>query len=80
MGTHMVRDDPEHSTHPADTHAVINVEGARENNLRDVTVSGSGSITIERGPGKARRTAAAYTRIGGMCPRCEGTGAVSDAT
>ena len=42
------------------------------------SVSGSGSVTVERGPGSAQRTAATYTRVGGMCPRCEGTGAVSD--
>src|ERR1700720_3293412 len=40
------------------------------------SVRASGSITIERGAGKTvRRT---FTRSGGMCPRCEGRGAVTD--
>src|SRR5947209_2918612 len=40
------------------------------------SVRGSGAITIERGAAKSvRRT---FTRTGGMCPRCEGRGTVSD--
>jgi len=40
------------------------------------SVRASGAITVERGATKTvRRT---YTRAGGMCPRCEGRGAVSD--
>jgi excinuclease UvrABC ATPase subunit len=40
------------------------------------SVRASGAITIERGAGKTvRRT---FTRAGGMCPRCEGRGTVSD--
>src|SRR5215213_10289477 len=40
------------------------------------SVRASGGITIERG---ARKTVkATFTRIGGMCPRCEGIGTVSD--
>src|SRR5712691_3585576 len=37
---------------------------------------GSGAITIERGAGKTVKQT--FTHIGGMCPRCEGRGAVSD--
>jgi excinuclease UvrABC ATPase subunit len=40
------------------------------------TVRASGSITVERGARKAERKT--FTRQGGMCPRCEGRGAVSD--
>src|SRR5262245_42993597 len=40
------------------------------------SVRASGSITVERGASKAVR--ATFTRIGGMCPRCEGRGTVSD--
>jgi excinuclease UvrABC ATPase subunit len=40
------------------------------------TVRGSGSITVESGAPKAERKT--FTRQGGMCPRCEGRGAVSD--
>ena len=41
------------------------------------SVKASGGITIERG-GKTRTEKATYTRTGGMCPRCEGRGAVTD--
>ncbi len=40
------------------------------------SVKASGAITIERGNKKAVR--ATFTRTGGMCPRCEGMGSVSD--
>jgi len=42
------------------------------------SVRGSGAITIERGAGKARTESRTFTLTGGMCPRCEGTGTVSD--
>ncbi|GAC1630180.1 MAG: excinuclease ABC subunit UvrA [Chloroflexota bacterium] len=40
------------------------------------SIRASGAITIERGAGKSIRKT--YTRTGGMCPRCEGRGTVSD--
>jgi excinuclease ABC A subunit len=40
------------------------------------SVRASGAITIERGAGKTVRKT--FTRLGGMCPRCEGAGRVSD--
>ena len=40
------------------------------------TVRGSGSLTVEAGARKTERKS--FTRQGGMCPRCEGRGAVSD--
>jgi excinuclease UvrABC ATPase subunit len=40
------------------------------------SVQGSGAITIERGAGKTVRHT--FTSTGGMCPRCEGRGTVSD--
>ncbi|MFF4960905.1 ATP-binding cassette domain-containing protein [Streptomyces sp. NPDC001222] len=40
------------------------------------SVRASGAITVERGTQKAVK--ATFTRTGGMCPRCEGRGAVSD--
>ncbi|MFE5869090.1 ATP-binding cassette domain-containing protein [Streptomyces roseifaciens] len=40
------------------------------------SVRASGAITVERGTKKAVK--ATYQRTGGMCPRCEGRGAVSD--
>src|SRR4051794_19409082 len=41
------------------------------------SVHGSGGITVERGD-KTRTTKASFSRTGGMCPRCEGRGAISD--
>jgi excinuclease UvrABC ATPase subunit len=40
------------------------------------SVRASGAITVERGAGKTVRRS--FTRIGGMCPRCEGRGTASD--
>ena len=42
------------------------------------SVKASGAITIERGAGKTRTERATFTRLGGMCPRCEGMGSVTD--
>jgi excinuclease UvrABC ATPase subunit len=42
------------------------------------SVRGSGSITVERGTGEGTTQEASFTRLGGMCPRCEGMGSVSD--
>ena len=41
------------------------------------SVRASGGITIERG-GKTRTEKATFNRLGGMCPRCEGRGSVTD--
>ena len=40
------------------------------------TARGSGAITVERGSKKTEK--ASFTVLGGMCPRCEGMGTVSD--
>ncbi len=42
------------------------------------SVSASGAITVERGAGRTRAVKASFQRTGGMCPHCEGRGAVSD--
>jgi excinuclease UvrABC ATPase subunit len=42
------------------------------------TVRATGAITVERGDGKTRAKKATFNRLGGMCPRCEGRGAVND--
>ena len=42
------------------------------------SVKASGAITVERGAGKTRTERATFTRLGGMCPRCEGMGSVTD--
>ncbi len=40
------------------------------------SVHASGAITVERGAGRAQKVT--FSRTGGMCPRCEGRGTVSD--
>ena len=40
------------------------------------SVRASGAITVERGAGKTVKQT--FTRTGGMCPRCEGRGSVTD--
>src|SRR3712207_5994092 len=41
------------------------------------SVRAKGGITVEKG-NKTTVKAASYERVGGMCPRCEGRGAVTD--
>ncbi len=41
------------------------------------TISGAGAVTFEKG-GRKTREKRSFTRVGGMCPRCEGMGSVSD--
>ena len=41
------------------------------------SVTASGAITVERG-NKTKTEKATFTRLGGMCPRCEGMGSVTD--
>jgi excinuclease UvrABC ATPase subunit len=41
------------------------------------SVHGSGGVTVERGD-KTITKSASFSRTGGMCPRCEGRGAISD--
>lgn len=41
------------------------------------SVTAHGAITVERGD-KTKTEKATFSRLGGMCPRCEGMGSVSD--
>ncbi len=41
------------------------------------SVTGAGAITVERGS-KTTTEKASFSRLGGMCPRCEGRGSVTD--
>ena len=41
-------------------------------------MTGTRTRTIERGPGKSKTEKKTYTVTGGMCPRCEGMGSVTD--
>ncbi|MDX2377475.1 excinuclease ABC subunit UvrA [Microbacterium sp. LRZ72] len=42
------------------------------------SVKGAGAVTIERGPGASVKERRSFEITGGMCPRCEGLGEVSD--
>jgi excinuclease UvrABC ATPase subunit len=42
------------------------------------SVRASGAITVERGAGRTKTEKATFHRLGGMCPRCEGMGSVTD--
>lgn len=42
------------------------------------SVKATGAITVDRGAGRTKTEKATFTRLGGMCPRCEGMGAVTD--
>jgi excinuclease UvrABC ATPase subunit len=42
------------------------------------SVKAVGAITVERGEGKSKAVKQTFNRLGGMCPRCEGMGSVSD--
>jgi excinuclease UvrABC ATPase subunit len=42
------------------------------------SVKASGAITVERGAGRTKTEKATFNRLGGMCPRCEGMGSVTD--
>jgi len=42
------------------------------------SVRASGAITVERGAGGGKTSEQTFTRLGGMCPRCEGMGSVTD--
>ena len=42
------------------------------------SVKASGGITVERGEGKTKTEKVTFNRLGGMCPRCEGVGSVTD--
>ncbi len=53
----------------------IGAPGAYSFNV--ASAHGSGGITVERGD-KTITKSASFSRTGGMCPRCEGRGSVSD--
>jgi excinuclease UvrABC ATPase subunit len=42
------------------------------------SVKASGAITVDRGAGRTQTKKATFTLLGGMCPRCEGMGSVTD--
>ncbi len=54
-----------------------NIGGPNAFSFNTASVSGSGSITIEKGASTTREKRT-FTRAGGMCPRCEGMGSVND--
>ncbi|MFF0151534.1 ATP-binding cassette domain-containing protein [Micromonospora sp. NPDC005203] len=42
------------------------------------SVKATGAITVDRGVGRTKTEKATFTRLGGMCPRCEGMGSIND--
>jgi len=42
------------------------------------SVTASGAMTVDRGAGKTKAEKVTFNRLGGMCPRCEGMGSVTD--
>ena len=42
------------------------------------SVAASGATAVDRGEGRTKRVKASFNRTGGMCPRCEGMGSVTD--
>ncbi|WP_040160817.1 ATP-binding cassette domain-containing protein [Mobilicoccus massiliensis] len=42
------------------------------------SVSGAGAVTIQTGKDKGKKEKRTFSITGGMCPKCEGTGKVSD--
>ncbi len=42
------------------------------------SVRATGAITVDRGEARTKTEKATFTRLGGMCPRCEGMGSVTD--
>jgi excinuclease ABC A subunit len=42
------------------------------------SVTGRGTITVAKGEGKGKTSVETYSLTGGMCPRCEGMGSVTD--
>src|SRR3954466_15441183 len=53
------------------------IGSAQAFSFNTATISGAGAVTFEKG-GTKKREKRSFTRAGGMCPRCEGMGTVSD--
>jgi excinuclease UvrABC ATPase subunit len=53
------------------------IGGPKAYSFNVASVSGAGAITVERG-GQTVKEKRAFSVTGGMCPRCEGRGAVTD--
>lgn len=56
---------------------VPHIGGPQAFSFNTATISGAGAVTMEKG-GKKVREKRSFTRTGGMCPTCEGTGRTSD--
>ena len=58
--------------------ATPHVGGPQAYSFNVPSATGTGAIKVDRGEGKDQRKPATFTVVGGMCPRCEGRGTVSD--
>src|SRR3954465_14560369 len=57
--------------------AQSHIRGPGPSPFNVASVHGSGGITVERGD-KTITKKATFSRTGGVCPRCEGRGSISD--
>ena len=53
------------------------IGGPNAFSFNTASISGSGAVTFEKG-GEKKVEKRTFNRVGGMCPRCEGMGTVSD--
>jgi excinuclease UvrABC ATPase subunit len=53
------------------------IGGAQAYSFNVASISGAGAVTVERG-GTTTKERRSFSVTGGMCPRCEGRGAVTD--
>jgi excinuclease UvrABC ATPase subunit len=53
------------------------IGGPKAFSFNVASISGAGAVTLERG-GKTVKEKRSFSILGGMCPRCEGRGSVSD--
>ena len=58
-------------------YATPHVGGPQAYSFNVPSASGGGAVTVERG-GRTLAEKRTFTVVGGMCPRCEGTGRVND--
>ncbi|WP_022929328.1 ATP-binding cassette domain-containing protein [Patulibacter americanus] len=56
---------------------VPHIGGPGAFSFNSASMSGSGALTVQRGD-RTKTEKATFSRVGGMCPRCEGMGRVND--
>ena len=54
------------------------IGGPQAYSFNVASVSGAGAVSIEQADGSTKRERREFAIVGGMCPRCEGTGTIHD--